>query len=63
MDKTHVARLIELLTDRALPVGAAAQEALKALSGEDFGPPPGADLAERQKAVAEWKDWWKSQGK
>jgi hypothetical protein len=42
-------------------VGAAVKEALKALSGEDFGPPPGAGYAERQKAVADWVAWWKSQ--
>jgi hypothetical protein len=61
-DKTHVARLIQLLTDREQEVGTAAREALKALSGEDFGPAPGAGLAERSKAVADWKAWWKSQG-
>jgi hypothetical protein len=61
-DKTHVARLIQLLTDREQDMGTAAREALKALSGEDFGPTSGAGFAERSKAVADWKAWWKSQG-
>jgi hypothetical protein len=60
-DKTQVPRLIQLLRDREQAVGTAAREALKALTGEDFGPPPGADFAERQKAVADWTAWWKSQ--
>jgi hypothetical protein len=62
-DRTHVPRLIELLTDREQSVGTAARETLKVLSGEDFGPMPGAGLADRRKSVAEWKYWWKSQGK
>jgi hypothetical protein len=60
-DNTHIPRLIQTLRDREQAVGAAAKESLKTLSGEDFGPPPNASYAERQKAVEDWVAWWKSQ--
>ncbi len=61
-DKAHVPRLIELLEDPELSVSRAAYAALKSLSGKDFGPPAEATRAERDKAVAAWRDWWKKQG-
>jgi hypothetical protein len=50
-----------LLEDPEPPVARAAQAALKGLTGQDFGPPAEATRAERGKAVAAWKAWWKSQ--
>jgi hypothetical protein len=57
--KAHVPDLIALLEDPELPVALAAHQALKELTGKDFGPEPDASRAERKAAVAEWKAWWK----
>jgi hypothetical protein len=57
--KAHIPHLIALLEDPELPVALAAHQALKDLSGEDFGPEADATRAERKEAVAQWKAWWK----
>jgi hypothetical protein len=57
--KAHIPRLIALLEDPELAVALAAHQALKDLSGEDFGPEADATRAERKEAVAQWKAWWK----
>jgi hypothetical protein len=59
----HVPRLIELLDDSEMAVSRAAYAALKSLSNKDFGPTKDADRAERDKAIAAWKAWWKDKGR
>jgi hypothetical protein len=61
-DKTHVPRLIELLSDSEAPVARAAYAALKSLSNKDFGPDRNASREEIAKAAAAWRAWWKEQG-
>jgi hypothetical protein len=61
-EMAHVPRLIELLDDPEMPVSRAAYAALKSLSNKDFGPAKDASRAEREKAVAAWKAWWKEKG-
>ncbi|HKB04969.1 MAG TPA: hypothetical protein VKD90_22290, partial [Gemmataceae bacterium] len=51
-------KLIGLISDRDGVVVQAARASLKALSGQDFGPEPGADRGQAQVA---WKKWWKEQ--
>jgi len=58
----HAPRLIELLDDQEMSVSRAAYAALKSLSSKDFGPAKDASRAERDKAVAAWKVWWKEKG-
>jgi uncharacterized protein (TIGR03067 family) len=60
-EKQFVPNLINLLEDRELTVSRAAVAALKALTGQDFGPAPSASGSERTKAVAKWKEWWTKQ--
>jgi hypothetical protein len=61
-DLSHVPDLIPLLEDPQLRVVRAARTALKYLAkGKDFGPAADATPAERAKAMAEWKKWWKNQ--
>ena len=62
-DKTHLAKLVELLNDKEKTVTRAAYAALKSLTGQDFGPTADADRAEQAKAVAAWKSWVKKHGK
>jgi hypothetical protein len=61
--RAHVPDLIEVLGDAELPVALAAHQALKDLTGKDFGPDADATRAERKAAVAQWKAWWKKQTK
>jgi hypothetical protein len=61
-DQTFVPDLIALLEDSQRPVCLAAHAALKELSRKDFGPAADADPMERARAIAKWKEWWKSQG-
>ncbi len=37
------------------------RQALERVTGQDFGPPSTATLAERAAAVAEWRAWWAKQ--
>jgi HEAT repeat protein len=62
-DKAHVPDLIPLLDDAEPAVVRAAHAALKGLTGQDFGPAKDAGVAERGRAVADWKAWWKKQPK
>jgi hypothetical protein len=61
-EREHVPELIRLLEDPEPPVARAAHTALKALTGQDFGPLKDARRAERTKAIAAWKAWWQSNG-
>jgi hypothetical protein len=58
----HVPRMIELLRDPEPSVERAAHAALKSLSGLELGPRLSPTEAEREQAVAEWKDWWRRKG-
>jgi hypothetical protein len=62
-DKTHFAKLIDLLQDPEPPVARAAQAALKSLSNQDLGPPEDASRAEKARAVEAWKAWFEKNGK
>jgi hypothetical protein len=55
--------LIRLLEDEEIMVRRAAQAALKEFAGADLGPRPGANEAERKKAIAAWQAWWKKQAR
>jgi len=62
-DKSHVPDLIALLNDTDVLVLRASRAALKSLSGgQDFGPEPDADGADKAKAILDWKNWWNRQG-
>jgi hypothetical protein len=61
--KSLVPQLIALLDDAETAVAGAAQQALKELSGKDFGPTEDATRAERKAAIAQWKAWWKNQAR
>ena len=51
--------LIGLLTDADSEIGEAAHQALRRLTGEDFGPPAGAPEQERDAAAAKWDAWYR----
>jgi uncharacterized protein (TIGR03067 family) len=57
-EKNLIPNLLQLLADSELPVARAAHVALKALSGQDFGPDAVASPAERATAITAWKSWW-----
>jgi hypothetical protein len=59
--KAHIPDLIEALGDVELPVALAALQALKDLTGQDFGPAADATRAERKTAIARWQAWWKKE--
>ncbi len=61
--KERVPDLIRLLNDDEAVVERAAHAALKSLTGQDLGPPAGADRAERDRAIAAWKAWWDKQSR
>jgi hypothetical protein len=62
--KSLIPRLIPLVRETRGGVAEAAHQALKQLSGEDFGPKPDASRDERVQAARHWLDWWnKQQGK
>ena len=54
--------IAESLEDREPSVVQAARAALRSYAGKDLGPAPDASREEHEKAVAAWKDWWRSQG-
>jgi hypothetical protein len=56
-----VPNLIALLADPEPPVARAAHQALKDLTGKDFGPDADATRAERKAALKKWQAWWKRQ--
>jgi hypothetical protein len=62
--KTLIPNLIPLVRDTSNGMAEAAHQALKQLSGQDFGPKSGASRDERVTAARQWFDWWyKQQGK
>lgn len=60
-DKGLIPDLVKTLDDPDAWVVRAAGVALRSLTGQDFGPAATATAAERAKAVAAWKAWWKRQ--
>jgi hypothetical protein len=60
--KQHVPQLIGLLRDREALVSRAAWASLKNLTGQNFGPTADATDAEKDKAVEDWREWWKKNG-
>ena len=61
--KSLVPQLIPLLRDTRGGVSEAAHQALKDLSGEDFGPKANASREERVQASWRWTEWWNKQTK
>lgn len=55
--------LIPLLSDSEMTVVRAAHAALKALTGQDFGPSARATRDERGQAAGKWLAWWNTQRK
>jgi hypothetical protein len=51
------AGLVKLMPDDHAIVVQAAREALKALTGQDHGPEPGASTADRTAAITAWRNW------
>ncbi|MCS7020877.1 MAG: HEAT repeat domain-containing protein [Gemmataceae bacterium] len=60
-DKNHVPDLIAALMDEEELVVRAAKASLKALTGQDFGPPPHASSHDKRLAADAWKKWWELQ--
>jgi hypothetical protein len=59
--KSLVPQLVILLRDTRGGVAEAAHQALKELSGQDFGPKANASREERMQASRQWTDWWNGQ--
>jgi hypothetical protein len=57
--KGFVPDLIALVADPDAEVAQAARRALRALTGEDFGPRGDGTSGERARALAAWQGWWK----
>jgi hypothetical protein len=62
-DKTFLPDLIAAILDEDEHVWLAAKEALKSLTGQDFGPETGALSSERKAAAAAWREWLSKQKK
>ncbi|HEY7424848.1 MAG TPA: HEAT repeat domain-containing protein [Gemmataceae bacterium] len=56
-----IPKVIPLLRHPQRPVIEAAHEALKELTGEDFGPEADAGREDRYRAARRWLDWWNKQ--
>ncbi len=61
--KTIVPHLIPLLRDPQQLVAEAAHEALKDLTGQDFGPAAKASREDCDQAARKWLDWWNKQAR
>jgi hypothetical protein len=58
-DTRHLPALVAALQDQEAAVAQAAHEALRELTGQDFGPSPGADAAAIESATLAWLRWAK----
>jgi hypothetical protein len=61
--KELVPHLILLLRDPEVGVARAAHAALKALTGQDFGPAARASREDRDRASQRWLEWWGKQAR
>ena len=61
-DAGMVPDLIGLLADADLEVGEAAHQALRRLTGEDFGPPAESAQEARESAALKWYAWHREHG-
>lgn len=59
--KSLIPDLIPLVRETRGGVAEAAHQALKNLSGQDFGPKAGASREERVQAARQWSEWWSKQ--
>lgn len=59
--KALIPDLIPLVRETRGGVAEAAHQALKELSGQDFGPKAGASREERVQAARQWSAWWSKQ--
>jgi hypothetical protein len=59
--KALIPDLIPSLRDSRGGIAEAAHQALKELSGQDFGPKANASRDERVQATRQWTEWWKKQ--
>jgi hypothetical protein len=59
--KSLIPRLIPLLRETRGGVDEAAHQALKELTGQDFGPKANASREERFQASRQWTEWWNKQ--
>lgn len=60
-DQAHLPDLIAALLDEEEAVVRAAKAGLKSVTGQDFGPAAGANLADRTVAAKAWLDWLRKQ--
>jgi HEAT repeat protein len=61
--KSLVPQLIPLLRDTRGGVAEAAHQALKDLTGQDFGPKANASREDRVQASRQWTEWWNKEAK
>lgn len=59
--KALIPDLIPLVRETRGIVAETAHQALKDLSGQDFGPKAGASREERVQAARQWSEWWSKQ--
>jgi hypothetical protein len=59
--KSLIPQIVSLLPHSQRPVVESAHEALKELTGQDFGPAADAGRDERNQAAKRWLDWWNKQ--
>jgi hypothetical protein len=62
-DRSHIAELIELITDPDDSVTRAAKAGLKSLTGKDFGPEAEASAGQKALAATAWKEWFAKEKK
>jgi hypothetical protein len=62
-NKPLIPQIIPLLREPRQPVREGAHEALKEMTGEDFGPAADANREGRIEAARKWLDWWNKQEK
>jgi hypothetical protein len=62
-DKVHVADLAGRVVDTDEEVVKAARAGLRSLTGEDYGPTPGANDDEKQAVLSKWRFWIQTKGK
>ena len=57
--RSQIPLIIDRLNDGDPNVAYAAEQILKHLTKQDFGPEFGASREDHDKAIKKWKDWWK----